>query len=1570
MASGSSDDPIAIVGLGCLLPGARDPRELWENIVNRVDCISEVPASHWNPADYYDPDPSASDKTYCRRGGFIPEVEFDPIEFGLPPNTLEVIDSSQLLGLLVARQALEDAGYTEIEPALRARTGVILGLSGTLKLSTQFGARLQYPLWERVLERVGLPPAQRAAIVDAMQAAYPPWREDAFPGMVNNVVAGRIANRFDFGGINCIVDAACASSLAAVRMAVAELAEGRADLMIAGGVDTDNSALTYVCFSKTPAFSQQGSIRPFDAEADGTLVGEGLGMVVLKRLADAQRDRDRIYAVIRAVGTSSDGRHSSVYNPHSAGQQLALQRTYREANLASSSVDLIEAHGTGTAAGDQAELAMLRELFAGSSVESAGGVEPRVALGSIKSQIGHLKGAAGAAGLLKAVLALHHKVLPPTINVDRPRQELDRSPLYLNTETRPWPRALDGQPRRAGVSAFGFGGTNFHVVVEEQQAEQVGPYRLHRLPESLVLCAGNADRLVDCCEEASRALRGEQAEAEFARLVAESGRLLAPEDARLGLVAVGPTEAAGLLEVAAARVRAGRGEVWRDPAGAFYRPNGLDLAGKIVALFAGQGSQYVEMGRELACAYPEVRGAFAAFDRLLRASGRRPLLTDVFPPPTFDATRRAAQAATLQRGERAQPAIGALSVGQYTLLERAGFSPDFTAGHSFGELTALWAGGVVSTADYFTLVAARAEAMAPLSVPGVDAGTMLAVVGEVSGVEACLRRMQGFADSGLLIANVNSQRQAVVGGPSAAVDRAEAALAAAGYDVARLPVAAAFHTPLVESARAPFAAALQTARLRSPRVPVYANATGLPYPAEPDAIRAQWAEQMVRPVLFRDQIEAIYAAGGRCFVEFGPRSVLTNLVDEILGPREHLAVAVNPSRRGDSVRQLAEAVTQLRVAGMALGAVDRFAQVRPPARLRRPSAATIRLNGSNYVSEQTRAGFEKAMAHLPRLDDRPESTGRLPELVAPQPTAGPLAPDSPAAVAGGLESLIAGLAEQQGATARLHQQYLEQQSEYARLAADLVRQQGQLAVEPVAPSGWESLDRSLQRLHEHQADTSRVHETFLRQEGVLMRGLLGLDGSPHAPAPPPPAGQTSLPIPVRGTDAGTTPVDSEPAPAADNLVARLLAVVGDNTGYPPEMLDLDLDLEADLGVDSIKRVEIFSAMRTEFAQLPRLAPEEVGELRTLGQVAARFIELVNGNPPDSAVVEPAPAPTQNGRAHTFERALFDVVSEKTGYPPEMLETDQDLEADLGVDSIKRVEILSALRSRFPDLPRLVAEELAELRTLGQIVARFESTGVRAPPLVANGTVVDQPSPTRPAVLGVGLRPLPPPDALDWEPATSQVLLVTDDGTPTTAALAAALGRRGWPVVALRFMTTFVPRSALSGTPCLDLEGSDEAALENLLATAGRRFGQVAGFIHLHPTASIDGALFPSGDRVLVKQVFLLAKLLAEPLQRAASAGRAAFLTVTRLDGAAGQTAELDFSPISGGLAGLTKSLRQEWPGVFCRAVDLSPTIGPERAAELILAELFDPDRLVGEVTYGALGRCTPAAGPDLATRPA
>ena len=1416
MKSNYNQNRIAIVGMDCILPQAINLKKYWRNIVNKINCITEVPSSRWKIDDYYDSDPKTPDKTYCKCGGFIPDVDFNSMEFGLPPNILEVTDVSQLLSLKVAKQALEDAGYGESKNFNRSRTGIILGVGGGQKLITPLTTRLQFPVWKKVLKSRGLSDEDTQEIIEKIKLAYIGWEENSFPGMLGNVIAGRIANRLDLGGINCVVDSACASSLTAVQMAIGELTSYRSDMMLTGGVDTDNSIFMYMCFSKTPAFSKQQEIKPFDANSDGMLIGEGIGMMVLKRLEDAQRDGDRIYATITGMGASSDGKYKSIYAPRSSGQAVALRRAYEDAGFSPSTVGLIEAHGTGTIAGDPIEFAALNEVFSENNPK-----KQYIALGSVKSQIGHTKATAGAASLIKAALALHHKILPPTLNVTQPNPKLqiEDSPFYLNTETRPWFRSEGETPRRAGVSSFGFGGTNFHVVLEEYNSDREPAFRLHNTPTSILLHAQTPAQLLAQCQTVLSQLTSEAGERHYTELVKVSQSLDIPHNsARVGFVTASLAEALKLLQITIDTLQPQKtAESWEHPQGIYYRQRGIDSKGKVVALFSGQGSQYLEMGKELVMNFPQLRQAYAQMDSILLKDNLPPISHLVFPPPTFEKEQKNEQLAALQQTENAQPAIGAFSVGLYKILQQAGFVPDFVAGHSFGELTALWAAEVLSDEDYFFLVKARGQAMASPGDANLDPGKMLAVKGDIDRIIEVAKRFSGIA-----VANWNANNQVVLAGTSSQIEQIQQHFDELGYTAILLPVSAAFHTPLVAHAQKPFARATKAVTFNSSKIPVYTNTTAKPYSHSSNAIRENLAAHILNPVRFKEQIENIYAAGGYFFVEFGSKNILTNLVKNILAGKPHVAVALNVGRRqfnqpsknadrlggnGCTYRQLREAVVQLRVAGLPLRNIDPYQLEDETSTLQTNKGFVVRLNGSNYVSEQTKAAFDNALKNghqikVPaqlnqelassshtelrsNLVDREDKEDKREKVLSTNATSyqslnGKRQSSKSKKVMTGNAQFVA------SDRSTVPTSNFEQVSLPSPPTVNDTEIMAQPPLNTYQQQLLESLERTMMRFQEHQAQMLNVHGQYLKEQSQYSQQFLQLMQQQYSLLASNPVTTTSVPsvpevspVTAMETNAEVTVVPSVPTPnhqvvphhstsvllsspvasstrtAEGNglprevtslqhqtaliehveektsttvvlqtavdltpLITSLLDVVSDKTGYPKEMLELEMDMEADLGIDSIKRVEILGAIQDLFPDLPQMNPEELAELRTLRQIVDYMGKQA---PPQQNAVSQLVAveekATQNGHflqlqqeigsnlpdLDALTQSLLEVVSDKTGYPIEMLELGMDMEADLGIDSIKRVEILGAIQELFPDLPQVNPEELAEMRSLQQIV---------------------------------------------------------------------------------------------------------------------------------------------------------------------------------------------------------------------------------------------------------------------------
>lgn len=908
-------EPIAIVGAGALVPGAHDVAGFWQNVLSGKDLLTEVPSTHWLIDDYFHPDAKVPDKTYARRGAFLSPVAFDPMVFGIPPSLIPATDTSQLLALIVAQQVLDDVARNRPKAVDKNRISVILGVTGGQELMASMASRLQRPIWENALRQSGFDEEEIARACEKITAHYTPWVEATFPGLLGNVVAGRITNRLDLGGTNCIIDAACASALSAMHLAILELQTGHSDMVITGGVDTLNDLFMYMCFSKTPALSPTGDCRPFDAGADGTMLGEGLALFGLRKLADAERDGDEIYAVIKGLGSSSDGRSKSVYAPVSEGQAKALTRAYESAGYGPETIDLVEAHGTGTKAGDIAEINGLKMVFG----ECGRKDRQWCALGSVKSQIGHTKAAAGAAGLLKVALALHHRVLPPTIKVTNPNPQADfpNSPFYINTVARPWVRAAD-HPRRASVSAFGFGGSNFHMTVEEYTGA-VRPPRMDAWPAELVLFQG---------EDKEAILAGIRAAAgKDPILLARASQLAYKKDQLcLGILVKGDLD----KKLAAAERAISHGQL---SPGVFWN---LDREpGKIAFLFPGQGSQSIEMGAPIWMRSETALSVLDEVERILPG-----INGIIFPKPTFTEEARAEDQARLTRTENAQPALGAVSAAWLALLGELGLVADGAAGHSFGEITALYAAGVMGLSDLIKAARCRGEQMAAAS---KTHGAMLAVGATREAIEAVLAKDTG----GVVIANHNAPDQAVLAGRTEAIARVRSALEARGMRTTQLNVATAFHSPVVADAAHGFEEYLKGLSFQAPKIPVYANRTAAPYgegvtgESMPEALSAH----LVSSVRFVEQIDRMYQDGYRTFIEVGPGGVLTGLVGRILQGRGHHAISLD-AKGTDCAETLLAGLGRLAALGVALDFGTLWA-TRLVTEVKPPSKVAVMICGSN-----------------------------------------------------------------------------------------------------------------------------------------------------------------------------------------------------------------------------------------------------------------------------------------------------------------------------------------------------------------------------------------------------------------------------------------------------------------------------------------------------------------------------------------------------------------------------------------------------------------------------------------------
>jgi acyl transferase domain-containing protein/acyl carrier protein/NAD(P)-dependent dehydrogenase (short-subunit alcohol dehydrogenase family) len=904
MTESSSDRAIAIVGVGAILPDAPDVLSFWTNLKEGRYSISDV-TDRWDEGLYYDADPKAPDKTYSKIGGWVRDYEWDPMKWRMPipPKVGEVMDPAQKWAVAASREALLDFGYPE-RPIDRERTAVIMGnaLGGDFHLRS--AARILFPEVGDELTKApsfqALPEDVRSAVMEELVAGVrtriPNITEDTMPGELGNIVAGRVAALYDFKGPNYIADAACASAMAAMSAAAEGLRQNEYDAVLTGGIDANMSASTFVKFSKIGALSATGT-RPYAAGADGFVMGEGAAVFLLKRLEDAERDGDKIYAVMLGTGGSSDGKGKGITAPNPVGQRFAVERAWKRAGVEPTVGDMVEGHGTSTKVGDVVEVESLGEVF-----REAGLPVGSLPLGSVKSNIGHLKGAAGAAGFLKATLALHHKMLPPSVNFDTPNPNIDftASPFRVNTELRSWekPGSNGDTIRRAGVSAFGFGGTNFHVVLEEHVPGRHRPRRaqvqgaelatpgVRRSPAKAPLRGALVVGGVDDPEVAVK-LR------EIAKRAAEGNAPPPAPPRRVDLdapvrIAIDYGDAAELVERCAMAVKAlGNGDDRRFRA---LRNKGVFLGrgapGKVAFLFTGQGSQYVGMLGELRDREPLVEATFAEADQVMTPLLGGPLTERIFV--NSDDPEALAQAeAELKQTAVTQPAVLTVDTALARLFGAYGIEPDFVMGHSLGEYGALVAAGGMPFGDALTAVAARGDAMTRLALE--DNGLMAAVFGPVEEVTRLVESVDGY----VVVANVNSTKECVIGGATEAVQSAMEQLKEAGYRNVQLPVSHAFHTRIVEPAAEPLRDVLRGLQLTAPRIPVVANVDASFYPTGPDA-----SEEMIEilglqigsPVQFVKGLNALYGAGARVFVEMGPKRALYGMADDVVGGRDGVTV--------------------------------------------------------------------------------------------------------------------------------------------------------------------------------------------------------------------------------------------------------------------------------------------------------------------------------------------------------------------------------------------------------------------------------------------------------------------------------------------------------------------------------------------------------------------------------------------------------------------------------------------------------------------------------------------------------
>lgn len=990
---------IAIIGMSCLFPGAPDLPSFWTNIVSGTSSIRQAASDEWGTDAHLD----LTDRIYCRRGGFITEyASFDPLPFGIMPSSIRGGDPEQFLALRVAHEAMKDAGYLD-RPFDGDRAEVILGRTsapgvGSLNL-IQHSQIVSQVMRIISAQNQHYSTDQLRQIESELRASLLPFNADTIPAVMPNILAGRIANRLGFRGRTLILDAACASSLIAVEMGIESLLANRCDLVLAGGIHVNSNICFYEMFCKLGALSHSQEIRPFDQNADGTLLGEGLGMVVLKRLEDAVAEGDRIYAVILGIGSSSDGRGSSVLAPSVEGEALALERAYEMAGVSPRTVGLLEAHGTGTAVGDAVEMQAVERVFAEGQPQSPSDRYSFCALGSVKSMIGHCQAASGVAGLIKAALALYHRVLPPTLNVKEPNRQIDwsQSPCYINVQTRPWihPQSSErrSHPRRAAVSAFGFGGVNCHAVLEEFGQGLTEPQVTLAKNWDSELCLLEAESPAGLLRriDSLGALLDQQQPLTLLDIafslsaLATTGNdsLSDPPPYRLAIVASSLSDLKSKLVAARQHLSQSPDKAIEEPvssqSGIYYAAAPALKTGKMAFVLPGLGAAYPNMLLDLCLNFPEIRAVFDFVDLLAQEAGEALLPSkQLFPLPSGISNWPATSVASLALMDSAVVTVILAEWALFTLLNELGIHPDAVMGCSTGEFAALTIGGasdiVASAKAFYKLSKAVAQA-----VPAERLGELRSLRVE-AGYDVVDPVVSRLPEPVYLCAEMTGG-EAILSGTQRAIELASQALRGVGVETHRLPAAIPYHTPLVSGVINYRDPEVRNFQIRTPAIPTWACSIAGLYPTDPEEIRLITTQFFEKPIRFRETIEAMYADGVTMFIEVGPKGGLTASIAAVLRDRPHLAVAANVSNRS-AITQINHLLASLACRGIPMKLRYLFDR-------RRPNALDLD-SAESGASPAIRSGLKLSLAY-PEI--KPPDFRRFEASSNQPPDAGCVSPD-------------------------------------------------------------------------------------------------------------------------------------------------------------------------------------------------------------------------------------------------------------------------------------------------------------------------------------------------------------------------------------------------------------------------------------------------------------------------------------------------------------------------------------------------------------------------------------------------
>ena len=1176
MRSDRSQVEVAVVGIGCRFPDADDAHTFWTNIRAGRASFRDVPADRWDHRAFYSTSQRDIDKTWTAKGGFIEDIRsFPALHYGIPPRRLEVMDPQHRLLVEATRVAVQDGGY-ELRAFDRARTGVFTGVSVSEYKNLMISRISAMMMASGSFGPAAGSPELRAAIMELSRNLVP-TRAFSIPGVLTNMAAASISQTFNFGGPSYALDAACAAGAAAIYDGVLHLRAGLIDVALAGGAYLNLTPDNLIGFTRVGAISPSGACRPFDARADGFVQGDGVGMLMLKRLGDAVKDGDRIYGVIRGLGCNNDGRGEGPMTPRVEGQLEVLRASYRDADCSPATIAYFEAHGTATRVGDPAEVEALGTLL----LESGADPSAPVPLGSVKANVGHTMSAAGVAGLIKALKTVEHRVAPPLAGFTKPHPLLgfDKWPLLPSAEAIP----LEGRgaPLRVGMSAFGFGGTNVHFVVEEaperasRRPRSAPAPTAPEWPEALIVSAPTVPLLRAHLLELAEAIEGERAgQASLAELAYTLNATRSKERLRAVFAVSSKAALTEALRLTASRLDDNAGFPLKLSAtSAIYDAGEIAQAPPPVAfLFPGQGAQKVGLLGDACARWPRLaellRDTASAADPVLP----QPLLSYLYPAVGGPEAERA-----LTQTSVCQPAMAAIGLALASWIKELGVTPAVSLGHSLGEFSAMAEGGIYSERAAVELVARRGLAMEALGLS--DPGAMAAVNAEAEVVRA---KIAGLSD--VAVANVNQPRQVTISGTTPAVEQAIALLQADKIPVQRLSVSHAFHSPLMRGLKPKMAELTKNLAFSPPRHLVASCIGAEPHDGDDTRSRMIMLDHATAPVEFSRALSVAHAAGAQVFLQLGGGSALAGFARATLpaGALTTLGLAGSEPDGGQSISQ---ALTTL----AALGVPVDFVPLYPEERRRVVDLPTTPLYREPYWVVKDEPQLVATLDHpLPA----PGSGYGVVELALRDP----MKNDEPKAPDAGLMTLF------------------QQQAEILRSHAEIIAAQNRLLL------GGSPADAPVAAVAPTPAPVFRPSAlpSLPPPEWSAPRASL----TPTIAPPPPAAAVAAAPAPP--VTQVVEAIMAEPGPSPAAISAKITEIVAKVSAFPAATIRAEQRLVDELGFDSLMVADLAKSLEAAFPDLGGLPQNLFSAKTTVGDLASH---VAKKRRPEAKTVAAPPAST-------------------------------------------------------------------------------------------------------------------------------------------------------------------------------------------------------------------------------------------------------------------------------------------------------------------------------------------------------